>query len=344
MDMRAFQVGLNLGGWISQYPAYDYDHFDTFIQEADLRRIADWGCDHVRLPVDYPVLELESEPGKINERGLDYVRKALDWCKENRLKVILDLHKAPGYGFDALQTSTLFADPKQQEHFLNLWAMLAGIFKDTRDFVALELLNEVFLPESSPWNRLSHQTVDVIRAVDPDQLLVIGGNFFNSASQLMHLGVFEDTHILYTFHFYDPMEVTHQKAAWVPPLLEYNRVVDYPGTAAELDKFVADHPQTAPYLGRHVGRYLDSSVLLEDVQPAIDFAEANHVAVYCGEFGVIETAPLQTRLNWTRDLISIFREHSIGRAYWSYKGVDFGLVDRTGKVVNKELVDIVCAH
>ncbi len=344
MDMTTFQVGVNLGGWISQYPAYDHAHFDSFIRAEDIRRIADWGCDHVRLPVDYPVFEIENEPGMVNERGMEYVDKALAWCKENGLKVILDLHKAPGYDFDAFRAATLFDSSTQQECFLNLWSMLANLFKDTRDFVALELLNEIVLPESSPWNRLSRQAVECIRAVDPDQLLVIGGNFYNAPSQLATLGVFDDPHVLYTFHFYEPMVVTHQKAYWVPGLLEYNRAIEYPGTAPEVREFLQSHPQSTPFLARQEEKYLDRSVLLTDVQPAIDFDRANQVAVYCGEFGVINTASLQTRLNWTRDLISIFKENAIGWTYWSYKGVDFGLVGVDGKVVNQELVDVVCAR
>ena len=35
-------------------------HFQSFITRADLRQIARWGMDHVRLPVDYPVVEDDS--------------------------------------------------------------------------------------------------------------------------------------------------------------------------------------------------------------------------------------------------------------------------------------------
>jgi hypothetical protein len=89
---------------------------------------------------------------------------------------------------------------------------------------------------------------------------------------------------------------------------------------------------------------LDKTTLLAYVQPALDFTRINEKVVYCGEFGVIECAPLRTRINWARDLISILHENKIGRAYWSYKGVDFGLIDQAGEVVSNELIKIVCAH
>ena len=59
----SLKIGINLGGWISQYPAYDHRYFKTFITANDIKRIAGWGMDHVRLPVDYPLLEDDARPG-----------------------------------------------------------------------------------------------------------------------------------------------------------------------------------------------------------------------------------------------------------------------------------------
>jgi hypothetical protein len=39
---------------------------------------------------------------------------------------------------------------------------------------------------------------------------------------------------------------------------------------------------------------------------------------------------------------NLLRQHGIGRAVWSYKGMGFGLVDWDGHVVNEKLVQIVC--
>ena len=58
-SLNGFQKGVNLGGWISQFAAYDTEHFDTFITEKDIAFIAGLGFDHVRVPVDYNVLEDE---------------------------------------------------------------------------------------------------------------------------------------------------------------------------------------------------------------------------------------------------------------------------------------------
>jgi len=77
VEKETLQSGVNFGGWLFQYPAFDYDYFDRFINASDIRRIADWGCDHIRLPVDYPLLEIENQPGTLNERGLEYILRCL---------------------------------------------------------------------------------------------------------------------------------------------------------------------------------------------------------------------------------------------------------------------------
>lgn len=343
MDKTNFHSGVNLGGWLSQYPAYDYSHFDTFITPLDIRRIADWGCDHVRLPVDYPVLEADGQAGKINEHGLAYVVAALEECRANDLNVILDLHKAPGYSFDELQSAALFDQPALQTRFLDLWQEVAWRLEGTQGFVAFELLNEVNLPDGEPWNCLAHQAVERIRSVDPDRLLVVGGNHYNAPDELEALVVPDDERILYTFHFYTPLVVTHQFAPWQPAMLAYGQKVDYPGHAEGLDDLIARHPDFAPEVQPLVGKRFDRNFLRKAVGPALEFARRKKQVVYCGEYGVIDRAPMETRLHWTSDLVSILREHGIGRAAWSYKAMDFGLVDELGKVVNEDLVRLISA-
>ena len=51
-----FYRGVNLGGWMSQCD-YSQERLDHFIEEKDFAQIAAWGLDHVRLPVDFNVLE-----------------------------------------------------------------------------------------------------------------------------------------------------------------------------------------------------------------------------------------------------------------------------------------------
>ena len=68
--LDGFKKGVNLGGWLSQGPL-DKEHLDTFITEKDIARIASWGLDHVRLPIDYD--NFENEDGSDKEYGYAYI-------------------------------------------------------------------------------------------------------------------------------------------------------------------------------------------------------------------------------------------------------------------------------
>jgi len=67
-------------------------HRETFIQAADFRWIKNCGLNAVRLPVGYWALEAP-KPYIECARFIDF---ALDQCHQNGLKLLLDLHGAPG--------------------------------------------------------------------------------------------------------------------------------------------------------------------------------------------------------------------------------------------------------
>ncbi|PYI06329.1 exo-beta-1,3-glucanase [Aspergillus sclerotiicarbonarius CBS 121057] len=123
--------GVNLGGWLVTEPwitpsIYDNagggvvdewtltqtlgkdeaksrlsSHWSSFISQSDFNRIAQAGLNHVRIPIGYwAVAPIEGEP--YVDGQLDYLDKAITWARSSNLKVIIDLHGAPGSqnGFD----------------------------------------------------------------------------------------------------------------------------------------------------------------------------------------------------------------------------------------------------
>ena len=63
---KGYQKGVNLGGWFSQCD-YSEDRFNNFITEDDFKELTSWGLDHLRLPVDYNLVE--TEDGQYKEEG-----------------------------------------------------------------------------------------------------------------------------------------------------------------------------------------------------------------------------------------------------------------------------------
>ncbi|KAG6888794.1 hypothetical protein C0995_005979 [Termitomyces sp. Mi166 len=83
-------------------------HWDSWITEADFRAIAGAGLNHVRLPIGYWAFDVSGGEPYVQGQ-LPYLDKAVSWAEKHGIKVIIDLHGAPGSqnGFDnsGLKTS-----------------------------------------------------------------------------------------------------------------------------------------------------------------------------------------------------------------------------------------------
>jgi hypothetical protein len=207
--------------------------------------------------------------------------------------------------------------------------------------IIFELLNEVVLPDSAPWNDLAHQTVTALRAIAPQAILMIGGNHYNAASELKNIARLDDPHVRYTFHFYEPFLFTHQRAYWTEITRAYEQTLHYPGQFTGLADFLQYSPQYQDEFGWLIGRRLDHTLMAEFLQPVIEFIQQSGQIPYCGECGVISLAPAASRRAWHADLLALLGEMGVGWAIWSYKEMDFGLVDKNGKAVDKELIRIL---
>ncbi|KAH8835533.1 exo-1,3-beta-glucanase [Flagelloscypha sp. PMI_526] len=70
-------------------------HWDTWITESDFAQIAAAGLNHVRLPIGYWAWDVSGGEPFIQGQ-LPYLDKAVTWAAAHNLKVIVDLHGAPG--------------------------------------------------------------------------------------------------------------------------------------------------------------------------------------------------------------------------------------------------------
>lgn len=296
--------GINLGGWLSQCD-YSDERLATFITEADFDRIASWGADHVRLPVDCDVL-MDAQ-GRLLERGFERIAWAVEACARRGLKLVLDLHRAPGFGWNQVErrvhTELFCGDAVSQARFYSLWEALAQRFGGQPDRVAFELLNELTDPAfAEEWNRMSAQTICRIRAFAPETFILVGGHSYNSPAAVPSLAAPADDRVIYNFHCYDPMPFTHQGAYWVDSLDKSVRIA------------FADSGTDEVYFERLFA-------------PAIAHAGAMGTTLYCGEYGVIDVAPCEEAVQWLQCIGRVFARHGIPHSIWNYKQLDFGLTD-----------------
>lgn len=337
--MRTFKgyiKGVNLGGWLSQCP-HTIERYETFITEEDIAKIASWGCDHIRLPVDYELLE--NHDGVQTEYGISYIQRAVDWCGKHGLNMIIDLHKAPGFFFTH-EHNPFFEEESVRERFYKIWERLATAFGKYSDRVAFELLNEITDPSyCDPWNEYSNVAIKRIRAIAPDTYILVGQYWHNSVSTVKHIAPPADDKIVFNFHCYEPMLFTHQGASWTKGMPR-DLNMEYPATKEEYIR-----------VSRESGFWSSvNNMPLDALSPeffewlfesAIAHAEKHNAPLYCGEYGVFDRADLESELRWYADIHAVFEKYGIGRAAWSYKQMGFGLIGERIEPVQEKLIKLL---
>ena len=305
LKQKGFYKGVNLGGWFSQCD-YSQDRLANFIQEQDIAKIAGWGADHVRIPVDYNVLELED--------GFQKIDNAIAMCRKYDLNVVLDLHKTAGFSFDDYSENEhgFFESEAYQEQFYQLWEKFAERYNGQP--VAFELLNEVtdeaYLPA---WNRIAGNCIKRIRKFAPENLILVGSYENNSAKTVKYLEIPDDDYVVYNMHCYEPLKFTHQGAYWTSAINPDEKIP------------FAESNITPEYFEN-----LFSS--------AIDKVKKHNTVLYCGEYGVIDKVSPEDTLQWFKTIHSVFEKHQIARCAWSYKEMDFGLSDVRLNCVREEIL------
>lgn len=344
MEFKGFQKGVNLGGWISQYDKYDVAHFDSFITKDDIDYIASLGFDHVRVPVDYIVLE--DEEGNLKETGFKYLENCRQWCEQNGLNMLIDLHECFGYSFDPLKKDIdrekFFYDEALQARFMKLWREIATRFKDYQNQVAFEPLNEVVLESVyDAWNKICTKYIKMMREIVPNAYIIIGGVCYNNVLSVPKIDIPLDDKIVYNFHCYEPMIFTHQGAYWVDYMASDFRI-EYPKSIEEYRKSSLE-----------LSNDLAGAIFRDDITemgvnffetifaPAVEKAEKDNIPLYCGEYGVIDLAANEYKIKWLRDIHKAFSNHGIGSALWNYKQKDFGLVDDTFASIKDEFIELM---
>ncbi len=340
---EGYQRGINLGGWISQCNRYEKDYYESFIVEKDIETIAGWGLDHVRVPVDYQVLE--DEEGNYIEDGFGYIADCIGWCQKYHLNMILDLHKTAGYAFDVRtgeDPDAFFKDEKLQQRFIRLWEEFAKRFGKYHEMLAFELLNEIVNPDVyKEWNAIAKRAVETIRRYAQNSYILVGGVNYNSVRSIPQLDLPYDEKIVYNFHCYEPLVFTHQKAYWVEGMTK-DFEMSYPASLKEYREKSSKFAKEA--MGAIYAEGLDKigTELFEALfREAIETAEKRNVPLYCGEYGVIDQAPLEDTLRWYQDIHDVFQKYGIGHAAWTYKDKDFGLIDEHYAPIKDRLIELL---
>ena len=154
--------------------------------------------------------------------------------------------------------------------------------------------------------------------------VVLTGQDWGSIGGLLALTPEDDPNVLYSFHFYDPAELT-SLAAYRPGL---DRVA-----LARLPFPVDDRPRCEAIAAGSVGsatrdlmRYYcalgwDAARVGATVDRAAAWGRVHHVRLLAGEFGASAELNPAARAAWLKTAREAFEIHGIGWALWGYDDV-----------------------
>ena len=270
-------------------------------KEADIRRLAGWGVNHVRWPFEWwnmPAgLSIDNYYNWINTQ-CNQLEAMLPVLEEVGVTVCLDMHTPPrGRDNDVM---VMFREKELQDAFLEAWRRVATRFKDNKIIVYYDLLNEPnegsIGPGCKNWRNLAIDIANAINAIDDTKQFI----FEVRADIYKDFQPLPVDNVVYSIHVYTPHLLTHQGVSSPNGVL-------YPGDIdGELWNWAG-----AP-------KYWDKATLrrfLDEVCDVFDFVKNNKVEIYVGEFSCARWAPDKGAYNYIRDCLEIFEEEGW---HWAY--------------------------
>ena len=198
-----------------------------YVAEKDIAAIAEWGFDHIRLPMHYNLL-FDPDTETFIESGFELIDDLLDWCRKYEIDLILDMHAAPGgqnHGeiSDSDGVARLWTEPDPyQDQLVTVWTEIARRYVNEPYIIGYDLINEPVTPgcrdgaascapgspnewtgeeQSEALRALYVRLIEAIRQIDTNHIIFIEGNYYATTfpPQLENL---PDDNIVYAFHKY----------------------------------------------------------------------------------------------------------------------------------------------
>jgi endoglucanase len=320
------QHGVSISHWLSQTAGRNGVTRADYFTEKDVAFIASKGFDHIRIPVDES--ELWDYKNEKDRDAFKALNDALGWCKQYKLRAIVDLQNTKSHNYDS-DVKPLWTDDDAQDRFIECWRQLSAELKKFPDSqVAYELLNGPVADSADQWNRLAARCIAMIREQEPRRILIVGSNQGENYNTLADLKVpAGDTHIILSFHYYNPVYFTQYRSPWVRAK-DYDGPVHYPG-ATITERELNDEPATIRNLLPGSTRKFDEDTMHQQMEVPLKTSRKLRLPLYCSEWGAMKTAPRKDRLRWYRDMREAFDKIAVAWCVWDYKG-EYGIVGDNG--------------
>lgn len=282
--------GINITNWFRFPPSRDPVALRGYLDDATLRNLKDVGFTFVRLAV---------QPDLVSDTLPDVVAR----IQRQGLAVVV----------------ALFAEPSQ----LETWRRLAPMLRRLDPAVTFpELLNEpVFAGEPDAWARIQHDALIRVRSDLPAHTIVLSGADWSSVAGLLALTPEADPNVIYSFHVYEPAELTALGAYRTGLDSAAMAQLPFPvtdETACRATSLAARDTQTADLMQFYCGQRWDIGKVAGRIAAAGAWGRQHRVAVLAGEFGASQRLNSSARLAWLASVRQACEREGIGWALWGY--------------------------
>ncbi len=214
---------------------------------------------------------------------------------------------------------------EDQAALAETWRRLAPALRSLDpDRTFPELVNEPVFPGDAPsWSALQDKVLAVVRAALPASTVILSGPDWSSIDGLAALAPVPDLDVVYTFHFYEPSELT-SLAAYRPDLDRAALArLPFPATdAASCARAAASPgPATQGLVAFFCAQHWNEQAIAARIGRAAAWAARNQAVLLAGELGASARLNTQARLAWIAAVRGECERTGIGWALWGYDDV-----------------------
>ncbi len=333
--MQALERGINLPIWFTYRGQPGIDAALWYPDAADWRQIKALGFQHVRVQFDPAYFRDAAKPGALQGERIKELKRALAPAWAMGLVVVMAAEP------EAAEKRRLVGDDAGIAELAAFWRSFAKSLRGTGPKqLVFELLNEPTDTDAARNRVLMLKLVEAVRAVAPRHTLVVEGHAYSGIDELLAFEPLALPNLVYSFHFYEPHNFTHQGATWSWPMLTQFKYLPYPSspeTVAPLLEAASDDAR--PHIAWYGEQRWDRARIEARLDLVRDWAKAKDVALWCGEFGASRLASQpEARRAWLADVHSALEARGIAWSLFDYVG-HFGLVSGTAGARQLDTLD-----
>jgi endoglucanase len=300
--------GVNITGWFRFPTSRDPTALRTWLSDPAIADLRAAGFTFVRLAVDPDVVA----PAPARLALIAAIRR----LQRRGLGVVVSPHPVHW----ALDTKE-----SDRTRLIAFWRALAPLLRPLPlDLTFPETLNEpVFRDDPAAWWRLRRRLLAVIRAALPAATIIVTGPDWDSIDGLLSTPPEADTDLVYSFHFYDPGELTALAAYRHDLDRAALRRLPFPAhDPADCEAAAAARDSTTRgFVHFYCAMHWDAAHVRARLARAAAWARARGVALLAGEFGASAALNAKARLAWLRLVRETCAADQIGWALWGYDDV-----------------------